>query len=784
VCAGALVLGLASSRLHSQGQTSTAGLANQDANAIVKQYCVSCHNQRLKTGNLALDDVDLTAAGAHADRLEKVVRKLRAGAMPPAGAPRPDAATSERFVALLETQLDTAARQRPNPGRTEPLHRLNRTEYANAVRDVLGLEGIDVSLLLPPDDSSYGFDNMPGVLGMSPTHVERYLSAARKISRLAIGDATLLATSDRYALSDALTQAYRLEELPFGSRGGVLIRRLFPLDGEYVVKFQTGRAGGVAAQEPQAVEVSVDGLRVGLIELPPPPSGAALRAAYMPPPSSYEQRVVIKAGTRAIGVTFVKASDGESESVLQPAERSSPDLLGGGDQTGPPLTNVSISGPFNATGAHDTASRRRIFTCHPTAISEEASCARKILSTIARRAYRRPPTDAEMATLLDRYREGRANASFDAGVQRAVEHVLAEPSFLFRIETDPVGARAGSAYRISDLELASRLSFFLWSSVPDDELLDLAIRQRLRTPGVLERQTLRLLRDPRCTLVSNFASQWLQLRALPAHDVDLQTFGDFDDNLRLAFQRETELFVGSIVEEDRSVLEFLTANYTFLNERLARHYGVPNIYGSRFRRVVLDDPRRHGLLGKGSTLMVTALPNRTSPVVRGKFILEALLGAPPPPPPPNVPALQEKTAEGKPRSLRDAMVQHRANPVCAACHKVMDPLGFALENFNAVGTWRTSDAGGRIDASGMLPDGTAFDGVVTLREALVARPEPFVRTLTEKLLTYGLGRGMEYYDQPHVRTIVRDAATHEYAFSSVILGIVRSVPFQMRRAGA
>jgi hypothetical protein len=774
---------LASGSLLSQAQPS-APLPQPIATpqAVLTRYCVSCHNERLKTGGFRLDNVNAADAASDPELWEKVVRKLRAGTMPPEGAPRPDRTTYEELRTWIAGQLDGAAAARPDPGRTEALHRLNRAEYANAVRDLLGLEALDIGLLLPGDDSSYGFDNIGGVLGISPTHLERYLAAARTIGRLAIGDPTLLPIAEEYAAPVALTQNDRFDELPFGTRGGMLIRRHFPVDAEYLLRFQTGRGLGTSATEPQQVEVAVDGRRVALIPLSEVPArrdaeGGRSRV-------DHQLRLPIRAGVREVAVTFLKTTNAEVEHLLQPFERNETVVLtqGGDSLSGPSLHRVSIVGPYNAAGATDTPSRRRIFVCRPTTAAEEGPCARRILSTLGRRAYRRPVTEREVDSLVSHYEAGRSGKTFDDGIRQGLERLLSSPEFLFRVESVPPRAAASSTYRINDLELASRLSFFLWSTIPDDELLDLAAKGRLGDPGVLERQTKRMLADSKSTLVSGFFSQWLKLRALQDVAFDLNLFPDFDDNLRNALRRETELFTASIVEEDRSVLDLLRGNHTFVNDRLARHYGIPNVYGSQFRRIVLEDPRRHGLLGKGSILTVTSLPNRTSPVARGKFVLEALLGAPPPPPPPDVPGLEENTAEGRPRSMREAMVRHRANPVCAACHKVMDPIGFALENFDAAGAWRSYDADVPIDASGVLPDGSKFDGVVELRSAFLARPENFVSTVTEKLLTYALGRGLEYYDMPAVRTIIRDAAPGDYRFSDIVLGVVRSVPFQMRRS--
>ncbi len=750
--------------------------------ALLNRYCVTCHNERTKTAGLTLDTLDVANVAPAAEVWEKVVRKLRAGAMPPAGQSRPDSATQAAFVSWLETTLDQVAAAQPNPGRTEPFHRLNRTEYQNVIRDVLAVEGIDIASLLPGDDSSYGFDNIAGVLGLSPTLFERYLSAARKISRLAVGDPAIPLTSDKYRVREDLAQDSRLDDLPFGTRGGTVIRRYFPLDAEYV--FTIVLEGTVRLTAPHRLEVSVDGERVHLFTLgEKQPLGDA---GYRPEPAmgngdqSLQLRLPIRAGLRRVDITFLNKTSVQAEDLLQPLLRP----MRRSSLPSPSLRRVTISGPFQASGASDTPSRRRIFVCRPGSRTDEMPCAKRILSNLTRRAYREPMVEADVQMLLPFYITGRTEGGFDRGIQRAIERMLVSPKFLVRIERDPANVPANTPYRISDVELASRLSFFLWSTIPDDELLDLAAHGRLNEPAVLERQVRRMLADARSqAFVSNFAGQWLYLRNLSGTDPNQVLFPDFDDGLRQAFRRETELLVQSILHEDRSVLDLLNANYTFLNERLARHYGIPHVYGSHFRRVTLSDGQRSGLLGHGSILTVTSYATRTSPVLRGKWILENILGTPPPPPPPNVPALQEKDASDKPLSMREAMVQHRANPVCAGCHRPMDPLGLALENFDAVGSWRTrSEAGRPLDVSGTLPDGTAFDGVAGLRQVLLSHPESFLNTVTEKLLTYALGRGVESYDAPTVRTIVREASRSDYAFSSLIFGVVKSVPFQMRRS--
>ena len=770
------VMSVASAHLEAGQQPAEAA----DARAILDQYCVTCHSDRLETGGLSLETVDLTDASASAERLEKVIRKLRLGAMPPLGMPRPDEATYTGLAAWLETELDRAAAAHPNAGRTETLHRLNRAEYENVIRDLLHIEGLDFSVMLPTDDASYGFDNIAGILGMSPTHLERYMSAARNISRMAVGDVTMPASGETQMIRPDLSQDDRLEHLPFGTRGGTLLRRYFPVDGEYVIRFQAHTGKGESEEEPNYIELTVDGERVFFEEMEQkPPVGED------PTDTKWEVRTPIKAGLREIAVTFVQTTSAQTDDLLRPYLRppsvSTFKLTRMGGYSGPYVAQLSYMGPFNVTGGGDTPSRQRIFVCRPANPAEELPCARQILSTLTRRAYRRPVTEADLAPLLGFYEAGREPGGFDQGIQLALERLLASPEFLFRIERDPQEVTPNTAYRVSSLELASRLSFFLWSSIPDDELLEVASRGALQDPAVLADQVRRMLADPRAeALVTNFAGQWLRLRNVPGTNPNTRLFMDFDETLRRAFRRETELFFGSIMREDRSVLDLLDADYTFLNERLARHYGIPHVYGSRFRRVTLTSENRRGLLGHGSILTVTSQANRTSPVVRGKFILDNLLGAPPPPPPPNVPALEDTQLNG---TLRQRMEQHRTNVVCAACHKVIDPMGFPLENFDAVGAWRTEDAGAPVDAAGELPDGSTFEGMAGLRTALRGRASGlFVTTLTERLLTYALGRGVEYYDAPALRAITGDAARNEHRFSSLILGIVNSVPFQMRQS--
>ncbi len=796
--------------------------------ALFSKYCLTCHTERMKslgTVPIALETLDVTNIAAHAETWELVVRKTGAGLMPPAGAPRPDKRTEDAFVAWLESELDRVAAADPNPGRSEPFHRLNRSEYRNAVRDLLDLDA-DVSSLLPADDASYGFDNIAGVLRMSPTLMERYLSAAQRVSRLAIGTPPPFPSIDYFRVTDDLSQEVHLPGLPFGTRGGTRIPYVFPMDAEYVISVRLTRdlnEGVPLYLEPQPLEISVDGERVGLFTLPgvTPPPPPAPRPAPSASPSdgdaqpqrpaisqidqgirisgrdraernraddAWDLRIPVKAGQREVAVTFLNRVPALPETVRLPFLRPYPAGVNIAEtRQGAYLRSVEISGPYDPSGPGNSPSRQRVFVCRPepgASPDDQTACAQTILATLTRRAYRRPITGTDLQPMMVFYREGRDEGGFDAGIERALRRLLVSPEFLLRVERDPQGEAAGAPYHVSDLELASRLSFFLWSSIPDDELLDLAERRQLRNPDVLASQVRRMLSDPRAeAFVLNFAGQWLFLRNVAAVGPVQGVFPDFDDGLRQAFRRETELFFESIVREDRSALDLLRADYTFLNERLAQHYGIPNVKGSHFRRVELGhESMRAGLLGHGSILTVTSYPNRTSPVLRGKWILENLLGTPPPPPIPNVGELQPMTPTGEVLSMREQMQRHRTNPVCAGCHSMMDPLGLSLENFDAVGKWRTlDDSSTVVDATGVMPDGTAFEGPAGLREALL-RSNRVMVTLTEKMMTYALGRGLEYYDAPAVRRIVRDAAADDYRFSSLILGVVQSAPFQMRRA--
>jgi len=775
--------------------------------ALLDQYCVTCHNERLKTGGLALETLPLNRLGEkNAETWEKVVRKLRAGLMPPAGAKRPERGSLDAFAKSIEDSIDHFAASNPNPGRA-PLHRMNRVEYANAIRDLLALE-VDSSTLLPADDSSHGFDNIADVLGVSPSLLERYVSAAAKISRLAVGERDAAPAQVTYTVKGDLSQNQTLEGQPLGTRGGTTIRHNFPVDGEYLIKLSLlklsfGQVFGEGA-EGEELEVTLNGERVKLFKLDevpmffmreapgshppkPQPTDPLEERVKMTPDIRLEFRVKVKAGPQAIGVAFLQKNYAANEDLVRRPSSSTYDVFIGmqyGYTTAPHLSRVVITGPYNPTGLGDTPSRRRVLVCRPASASDETTCARQIVSTLARRAFRRVVNDNDVASLLTFYQQERdRTGNFEAGIEMAVRRILADPEFIFRFEPTPAGVAPNTPYRIRDTELASRLSFFLWSTIPDDELLQLGIDGKLHEPAVLEKQTRRMLADPKAReLVTNFANQWLFLRDLKNANPDVTVFPDFDDNLRQGFQRETEMLFESIVREDRSVLDLLDADYTFVNERLARHYGILNVYGPDFRRVPVANDARRGLLGHGSLLLVTSNANRTSPVIRGKWVLENLLGSQAPLPPPDVPPLEEKPTAAA-RSVRERIEQHRANPTCAGCHKIMDPIGLALENFDAIGRWRTTDEGVAIDASAQLVDGTPIDGPATLRKALLNRSDVFVTAMTEKLLMYGMGREIKYYDMPAVRGVMHVAADKRYRFSDLVLGIVKSDPFQMRMNG-
>jgi hypothetical protein len=762
---------------------------------VLATYCMTCHNSRLKTAGLILDTMDIERVAGHEDAWEKVATKLRTHEMPPPGRPRPDIATYSATAASIESKLDAAAEANPRPGRVA-VHRLNRAEYTAAVRDLLGLE-VDGDAMLSADEADQeGFDNVASVLSVSPLLVENYLAAARTISRRAIGDRTLNPAVETFKISKSLVQDERMSDsLPFGSQGGALIHHHFPLDAEYTIKVLLRRQEYdyiIGMGEPHEIDFRLDGVRLKRFSVGGEGKGMTTPENFAgntqgdPQWEEYmhtadaglELRVPVKAGDHEVGVSFV-ARRVEPEGVLQPPQTGFGRTTNEYYHGNPAVELVMIGGPYGTPVPGDSPTRRNVFVCTPKDRAAEEPCARTILSTLATRAYRRPVTDDDVRTLMGFYTAGRANDTFDAGIQRGLERILAAPSFLFRVEREPRPAPA-AAYRLDDLDLASRLSFFLWGSVPDDDLLNAAIRGTLKDPASLARQVRRLLGDRRSkALVNNFATRWLELSKMSGAVPDTELYAEFDENLRDAMEQETRLFIASQIQEDRPVPELLTANYSFLNERLAKHYGIPNIYGSHYRRYTFTDGVRGGLLGQASILTLTSYGNRTSVVMRGRWVLANLLGAPPPPPPPDVPALKDAGMDGAPRSLRDRMEVHRTNPACAACHQRMDPIGFALENFDADGKWRASSDGERIDASAALPDGTRFEGVNGLRALVVGHQEDFVRTLSAKLLAYAIGRGLEYYDQPAVRKIAREAARDDYRWSSIIRGVVNSTPFGM-----
>jgi hypothetical protein len=755
---------------------SAATCFGAEVRSFVEQNCTSCHDADVQKGNLNLERFIGDDAARHPEVWEKVVKRLRTRQMPPAEKKRPEEAAYVQVLSQLEGTLDAAAAKNPNPGRTETLRRLNRTEYQNAIRDLLALE-IDAAALLPKEDAGHGFDNVT-VGTLSPTLLDRYITAAQKISRLAIGNAQRV-SGDTIRLAPDLSQEDHVEGLPPGTRGGALIRHTFPQSAEYEIQIRLTRDRNEEVEglrETHQLEVLLDRAHVATFTVTPPKD-----RNFDKVDQHLKVRVPVTAGPHELGVTFIK----NPSSLLE--TKRTPYLarfnMHRHPRIGPAIYQVSINGPYDAKGAGDTPSRQRIFTSRPARAEDEERCAKENLSALARRAYHRPITDEDLEKPMALYRAAAKEDGFEAGVEAGLSAILVSPSFLFRVERDPEGVASGTPYRISDLELARRLSFFLWSSIPDDELLETAIRGELQQPAVLEKQTRRMLADPRAkSLADNFADQWLYLRNLESFTPDLRLFPDFDDNLRQAFATETKLFFETVMREDRSVTNLLKADYTFLNERLAKHYGVPGVYGSRFRRVSMTgEEARGGLLRHGSVLAVTSYATRTSPVMRGKWVLENLIGTPPPPPEPDVPALRDNMIAAN-LSVRERLAEHRANAACASCHNLIDPPGFALEQFDAVGRWRKLEEGKPVDASGGLPDGSKFTGVAGLEAGLLGRPEVFVSTLTEKLLTFALGRGVEHFDAPAVRKIVREAEAEDYRFSSIIVGITRSTPFTMRRA--
>ena len=770
-----------------QAPAASAAAAAPALRAVLRQYCIACHNQRAKVGGLALDTLDMAHVGENTDVWEQVVRKLRTGAMPPAGRPRPDTAVSNEVVTWLETELDRAALEHPNPGRPT-LHRLNRSEYRNAVRDLLAVD-IDASLL-PADNAAYGFDNNADALTLSSALTERYLGAAAKISQMALGRPRGSPTPETIFVPTDRDQGTRVsDELPFGSRGGTAFRFYFPADGEYLFEMrpkESGVAGGFegVTAEPHQLDVSLDGVRLwtGTVQRPEGVRGDERNRQIL---ESMQFRVSVTAGSHLVQVYFTAKTSAYVEDLFDPYLRRDSYRAPNGE---PVISSVTITGPRPETASlGESPSRRQLFVCTPAsaATEDEATCAVTIISTLGRRAYRRQVTDADLEIPLALYHDGASRGGFESGIELAVRGILVSPSFLFRFERQPDSIAPNTPYRISDLALASRLSFFLWSSIPDDELVDVAVKKTLHNPEVLQQQVRRMLVDSRSqALVDNFAGQWLHIRNVAGFQPSPELLFHFDDNLRQAFERETKLFFESIIRENRSVLDLLDADYTFLNGRLAKHYGIPGVYGERFRRVSLPaNSVRRGLLGQGSILTGTSRANRTSPVIRGKWILENLLGTPPPPPPPNVPDLVEERDPRKVLPMREQMAAHRANPVCASCHAQMDQLGFALENFDAIGEWRETYASGLpIEASAAFPDGTTFDGPTQLRALLLSHSDDFVTTVTDRLLTYALGRGLDATDAPAVRQIKREAAQENYRFASLIQGIVASTPFQMRMA--
>ena len=811
IAAGAAVLALASgvglnaargAQAGSQAQAAASKMAlaspappQQAVKPVIDKYCVGCHNEKRKAqyANLALDSLDLSKVGEHAAVWERVLSKLRAGTMPPGGAARPDRPVYDTVIASLEGALDAAAAQAPDPGRPV-IHRLNRTEYVNAVRDMLALE-IDGPTYLPADNSGFGFDNIGDVLSVSPALLDRYVSAARKIARLAVGSTEIRPASTFYKVPTLLVQEDRRDEaLPFGTRGGLAVRHTFPLDGEYAIRVDFTKDYGdqwKGRHEDSIVDVRIDGARIKQFTVEKSAVNMGIMAAdgQKPNPGPQEVRFQAKAGVHEIAVAIVKRTvvlEGVGPERL-PIGSSSYGQLGGTDTANGKIEsgvqNIEVIGPFKASAPKDTPSRKAIFVCRPPAgRASDDVCATRIVSRLARRAYRRPVKPSEVQTLMAFYREGLSNGGFEGGVESALERILIAPAFLFRSERDGAAPAGKKVVPVSDLDLASRLSFFLWSSIPDDELLAVAEQGRLRQPGMLERQVKRMMADPKSdALISNFFGQWLMLRNVPAQLPNYLVYPSFDDNLREAFSRETELFLQSQVREDKSALDLLTANYTFVNERLARHYGIPGVYGSHFRRVAYPDTKRAGLLGHGSVMLVTAYPDRTSPVFRGKWVLENVLGTPPPQPPKNVPPFPENDGKA-PKSVRARMEMHRKNPVCASCHTLLDPLGFGLENFDGIGQWRDTDANSPVDASGQFPNGMKFSNAAEFRQGILTgyRAE-FLSTLTRKLATYGLGRGVEYADMPAIRKIVKDAAASDYRWSALVMGVVKSLPFQMRR---
>jgi cytochrome c551/c552 len=751
------------------------------ARALVNQYCAGCHNDKIKSGGFSWASIDLAHPDQSGPDAERVIRKLRAGMMPPPGIPRPDSATIKALAASIENDIDRVAATHPRPGKPA-LHRLNRTEYANSIRDLLAVE-VDISKILPPDNMSFGFDNMADVLDVSPALMEGYIRAASKVSREAVGDLEATPVTASYTLPRTLTQTRHVDGTPFGTRGGLAVTYDFPADGEYVFKVgfyyaQQGALYGRNQGKGQQIEIAVNGEKVALLDIDP---GITESTENLKTPP-----IKVKAGPQRVSASFPQSFDGPIDDEYHMLEQTLVDVNTGsfpGITTVPHLHRLDVTGPMHVSGISDTPSRKKIFTCRPAAVQDGIPCARQIISRLGRQAWRRPLTDSDVEALLSFYQRGKNNGDFETGIRGALQAMIASPNFVFRFEEVPAGIAPGQNYSISDLELASRLSYFLWSSGPDEELIAIAGQNKLHDRAVLQQQVRRMLADWKSeALTKNFASQWLHLQNLKGVTADLYIYQNFDTSLTDSMRRGTELFFDSVVREDRNILDLLTANYTFVDERLAKHYGIPDVLGPRFRRVTWTDPNRFGLLGQGSILMLTSNTNRTSPVQRGKYVMEVLLGTPPPAPPANVPPLKESGDDDKPVSVRERMEQHRAQEPCASCHKLMDPIGMALENFDAVGVWRNHDGGYPIDASGQMFDGSKLDGPVSLRQAILSHSDAFIGTFTENLLAYGIGRVPASSDMPVVRAIEREAAQKNNRFVSFIMGVVTSAPFQLRNA--
>ncbi len=783
LCHGLLGLGMLLCAPGTALAQAASAPSRESQQALVNKYCAGCHNDRRPAGGFAWSTIDLGDPAGNADASEKVVRRLRAGLMPPAGAPRPDAADARALALAMETAIDKSAAAYPYAGAPE-LHRVNRTEYRNSIRDLLALD-IDVSSLLPPDELGRGFDNMSNALSITPALVQGYVRAASRISREAVGDRTVTPAMTMYKVPKVVNQMRHVDGAPWGTRGGTSVVHQFPVDGEYEFKvafyydyLETLYGQNLPANlQGQQIEVSVDGARVALFTIDP----------HIPETKNLltTPRFKIEAGPHRVSAAFIAKFDGPTEDQFRQVEQSMIDISAGvpGLIALPHLLSMTVAGPYSVTGLSDTPSRRRIFTCRPTSTQDEATCAQGIIARLARQAFRRPVTNEDTEFLFSYYKEGRTEGGFEGGIQRTVQAIIANPKFVFRFERIPGSVKAGANFRLDDLDLASRLSYFLWSSGPDETLLALASQGKLKDPATLEREVRRMLADRRSeALVDSFAFQWLRLQSVKEADPDGGLYPNFTRNLGQSMTRETKLLFDSIMREDRGVLDLLTADYTFVDELLAKHYGIPNIQGSMFRRVPVTDPNRFGLLGHSSVLTLTSLATRTSPVVRGKYVMEVLLGVAPPPPPGDVPPLMENVENQKALPVRERLAQHRKSPACSSCHNMMDPIGLSLENFNAVGLWRSHDSGAPVDPSGQLYDGSALVGPVSLRKAILDHKDSFITGFTENLLAYGLGRLVDYRDMPAVRQITREAAASNLRFSSFVLGIVKSVPFQMRRA--